>query len=544
MWSDVALIDPYGGGRVYITSYRYIGEGPIYDFTVPHWHNYCAGGLVNHNSGKSLCAFVEDARAVTGTDPYKKYPEKDGHLIIVGQNWPHIGLTIYPMLFKPGAFRIIKDLQTGEWRAWRPQDPEEAKRKKETKPAPALIPKRFIVPKGMSYRNRKERWISSVQLETGWTMHFFSSDGEIPQGFKANRIHFDEDVQHPEWVGEMQARIADHGGNLHWSAMPHAHNDALLIEIDRGETQAEEGREKPDVVVFRVGFLDNPYIGDEEKRKAVESWTAQGEDVLNMRLRGEVGKSVLMYPTFQPQVHTVRRVELPDGEVPRDWCRYMVVDPGYEVCGVLFAAVSPDDKRIIVEDELWIRQCTASKFAEAVLPKTRGKWFYSFIIDAHGGALRDIGGGRSVKPQYVEELARLGIECELTHSYFVDGCDDIPLRTNAVREALHTRPDGTRRLMVLEGACPNLERTMRRYKRKTISIGGQTVITDKPESRGNVHLCQCLEYLMARDPEYHRPKIVPNMRMTISKYLASKRKGKDGDASFIYCGPQSDIRKN
>ena len=28
--------------------------------------------------GKSLCAFVEDARAATGQDPYSKYPKENG----------------------------------------------------------------------------------------------------------------------------------------------------------------------------------------------------------------------------------------------------------------------------------------------------------------------------------------------------------------------------------------------------------------------------------------------------------------------------------
>ena len=37
-----------------------------------------------NRSGKSLCTFVEDARAVTGQDPFDKYPKKDGVLVIIG----------------------------------------------------------------------------------------------------------------------------------------------------------------------------------------------------------------------------------------------------------------------------------------------------------------------------------------------------------------------------------------------------------------------------------------------------------------------------
>ena len=60
--------------------------------------------LGGNRGGKSLAVAVEAARAVTGQDPYGKYPKADGNLAIVGRNWPHIGLVIYPILFKAGAF--------------------------------------------------------------------------------------------------------------------------------------------------------------------------------------------------------------------------------------------------------------------------------------------------------------------------------------------------------------------------------------------------------------------------------------------------------
>ena len=57
-----------------------------------------------NRSGKSLSTFVEDAWAATGTHPVEgKYPEKDGNLIIIGQNWKHVGLVIVPYLFRAGA---------------------------------------------------------------------------------------------------------------------------------------------------------------------------------------------------------------------------------------------------------------------------------------------------------------------------------------------------------------------------------------------------------------------------------------------------------
>ena len=95
-----------------------------------------------NRSGKSLCTFIEDARAACGSDPHGKYPEENGILAIIGRDWKHIGMVVYPMLFKAGAFYIIKDLKTGDWRAYDPEVDEP--RKSERKPAPPMIPPRMI----------------------------------------------------------------------------------------------------------------------------------------------------------------------------------------------------------------------------------------------------------------------------------------------------------------------------------------------------------------------------------------------------------------
>ena len=64
-------------------------------------------------------------------------------------------------------------------------------------------------------------------------------------------------------------------------------------------------------------------------------------------------ESTLMYPTFNPSVHILPREELP--AVPNDWTRYVAIDPGHAVMATLFAAVPPDEKYLLIYDELYIR---------------------------------------------------------------------------------------------------------------------------------------------------------------------------------------------
>lgn len=445
--------------------------------------------LGGNRSGKSLSTFVEDARAVTGCDPHKKYPEKDGNLVIVGRDWKHIGMVVYPMLFRAGAFKIIRDAATGNWRAFNPST--DAARVADAKPAPPLIPPRTI--KKISWLLKSARYIQSAELTNGWTIYFFSSEGEPPQGFQANRVHIDEDLSSEAWLPEMQARLADRKGCLCWSAMPHSKNDSLAGLSERADSEALSGKEKPDIVKFVLRFLDNPHIDPDEKRKNLERWAALGEDVLRMRSEGEfVTDSILCYPTFTMTVHGYDRSELPRNVIPDDWTRYATIDPGHAVTAVLFAAVPPEGGMLLVYDELYIRQCNAVIFAEKFAEKTKGQVFHAFIIDMHGGRIREIGSGRLPVELYTEQLRAKNVSSAITGHSFLAGCDDIQARMAATQTYMHIRPEGTPELRILRGACPDLEREMKRYKKKVTYLAGTYIVTDQPNTRGG---CPCLPVL-------------------------------------------------
>lgn len=488
-----------------------------------------------NRSGKSACSFVEDARAATGQDPHGKYPKEGGNLVIIGKNWQHIGMVVYPMLFKAGAFRIIRDEKTLAWRAFNPATDEA--RRKESKPAPPLIPPRLI--KDMAWTQKNAGYLNKAELTNGWTIYCFSSEGEPPQGFQADLVHIDEDINNERWVGEMQARLSDRKGRFVWSAMPWSKNDALLGLCERADRLEEAGSESPIIRKFVLRFLDNAHIDMEERRKNIERWSALGQDELRMRAEGEfTTESTLMYPSFNPAVHMLERSELPDGKVPADWTRYVAIDPGHAVMATIFAAVPPDEKFILIYDELYIRNCNALIWGEEFWKKAQDQHIHCGILDMHGGSLRDLGSGRLPHELYSEQLKKRNLKFHIGGTNFIPGSDDIPARTALVRQMLHIRGDGTTRLKFLSGACPNLVREMRRYRKKTTTVNGQVFVTDEPQTRGEVHACQTLEYLCAYEPKYHAPPKTYGPEPWWVKWQADRRRRqRDSRDPHVILGP-------
>ena len=489
-----------------------------------------------NRSGKSCGVFVELAWAATGTHPIEgKYPKEGLNIAVIGAGWRHIGMTVFPYLFKTGAFKIIQDEKTKKWRAYHPVKDKD--RKKECKPAPPLIPPRMI--KSQSWVLESANYISTCELINGTTIYFFSSDGPPPQGFQLDLVVFDEDINNENWVGEMQARIADRKGRFIWSAMPHSRNDALLGLVERAE-KAEEAGEDRFIKKFTYRFLDNPFIDDEEKSKMMERWAAIGEDEVRRRAEGEFTyDSLLVYPNFNMSIHGYDNPDPMEPAVPKDWTRYAVIDPGHSVCAVLFAAVPPDESMVLLYDELYIRGSNAAIFAESMYEKIRNDSFYAFIIDAHGGRITDLGSGKTPQQQYSEEMVRRGIRSQVTGHSFIPGSDNIQAGLQAVRMAMHIDGDGRTQLKVLRNSCPNLQRELRRYKKKTTNVGGQVIVSDEPNKRGDFHLVDCLRYLFAYEPAYHKPPVAPKDDPWWVSWKKKRDKKRGKDAGIVNLAPNS-----
>lgn len=537
--------------------------------------------IAGNQVGKSLAAFVEDCWAVTGQHPFIEYPKKNGVLVCVGLDETHIGTNIYRYLFRPGAFKIIKDPETGQWRTWRPWDNWDLEHRELAEDAPPLIPERFI--KHIAWKRAGQRIFNRVELTNGWLILAFGSKSEPAAGFQADIYHFDEDIDRVDWYSEAIARLSMRRGRILWSALPLVRNEALMSLVEEGESQERDleairDREPdaPDdrtVRIFRATIFDNPYMPEETKRENVAAWKRMGDDEYRKRALGDPNvESLLMYPAYSDQVHTAfpdraegeleifRILRERNGEPPSEWTRYLAFDPGFSVSAVEFVAVPPpalgDFK--ICYDEIYLRNIDIDVWGKQLEPKIKGWEFEEFIIDAHGGRIRSVVGGELPQRQYERRLQELGLECAKRGPRFVAGSDDVDGRVLKLRSWLSIRGGEG-----LESGYPtvlfchsrsrsrvhNLVSEIKRFKKKVVNVAGTWVPSDEGNRRVNTHAVECLEYLAAHGCPYVEPRTDLRSSTTMQRIIAARRerarirrlrKSMRGGGDFVNLGPLGD----
>jgi allantoicase len=103
---------------------------------------------------------------------------------------------------------------------------------------------------------------------------------------------------------------------------------------------------------------------------------------------------------------------------------------------------------------------------------------------------------------------------------------------------MHIRANGTTKLRVLEGALPNFQREIKRYKRQSTVVGGQSIVLDKPHPRSVSHLMDCLRYLMAADIRYHKPEEKRESAWW-EGWIAKRRRERGEESNVVYLAPSS-----
>lgn len=492
-------------------------------------HRLVRGG---NRSGKTTVAAVELARAVCGMDPFLKYPLEGGRAFCVGRNLDHIGNVMWRKLGRPGAFRIIRDLETKQWRTYRPWDPKDLERFHLTKQSPPLIPKRLI--KKIAWENKAKNIPKLVVLTNGWEINFYSSEGKPPQGSDIDIFWLDEEIVDPDWHPELSARILDRKGCGFWSATPQTGTEKLLELHERAITEREKHPDDPNARVvdeFVIILDDNPHIGDKEKKEFAEGMS---EDERKVRISGEFAiNSLRVFPEFSKAMHCVEYFQ-----IPNEWTRCAVVDPGRQVCCVLFFAVPPPSYGhfIYLYDELYIYNCDAEQFGQKMAQKAVGQTFEKFIIDMHGGRISDIGSGLNVEQQYSRALRKYRVYSSTTGSGFQWGSDDVQGGIESARSWLRVREDGSIRLKVFP-QCHNFIWEIERYRYKKEARG---YVTDRPEERGRVHAMACFRYIAMANFKYVQRHTVEKRDDVVLKALKAKIKRmnkQNGGLGMINLGP-------
>jgi len=487
----------------------------------------------SNQSGKTLSAAVEFARAVTKQDPFQKYRTIDT-AIVVGKDGKHLGHTIWEKLFKPGAFQIIRDEVTGKWRSFRPWVAEDVVRAGEASDAPPLIPERLVKWNEIAWESKRENIPSVVPLLTGCKILFFSSLGKPPQGMLAGYGWFDEEIVDQQWYPEISARLLRKGGCFVWSATPQAGTEQLYALHERAEQQEFANRQPRTVDEFVLLLDSNPHVSDANKQALAEKYTDEERAV---RIGGEFALlSYRVFPEYSMATHGVDYLQ-----IPNNWTRYASVDPGRQVCAVLFLAVPPPEENagnhVYLYDELYIQNADAEQFGQAMKRKAMGQEFHAFIIDNHAGRQTEIGSGRTIEEQYTDALRRHKVKSRTTGHGFVWGASNVQAGIEAARDWMRIRPDGTTKLRVLRHTLSSFDYEVKRYRYKRVA--GLT--TDEPETRGAVHQMANLRYLASHQPRFMKAKpgqVAKSGAVAAfqrKKYLRKKMHGEE--QGYVRLGP-------
>lgn len=455
----------------------------------------------SNRAGKTLAAAVELARAITGQDPYNKYPKTNGVFFIFGLDERHIGNTIYKKVFRAGAFKMVKDPVTNVWRAFSPV--ADAALAHLAKPAPPLVPQRFI--KNIAWREKKAHVPKIISMVNGWEIHFFSSLAELPQGQDIDGWWIDEEVRRETVIEELLPRCADRRGRGWWSATPQVASTQLYDLHDRANsgsslTANSAISEDGDVIEVHCHIVDNPHIEQAEKERLYRGWN---EDQRKVRWDGKFAfSSFLVYPEFSLSVHAWPQNE--GWQVPHEWSKFFVVDPGRQRCAVLFVAKPPPyiGNFYVAYDELYIKDCDADRFGRGVAEKSHERVYDLAIIDSHAGRISEMGSGRNIEEQYRQALIRHKVQFR-NGPAFIWGADDVDAGIQAVREWLRIGSAGQPSFFLHLARCPNLKWEFERYRFKADPV--HKVPTDVPIKKYD-HLLDCLRYAAMRSPSWRKPK--------------------------------------
>lgn len=470
---------------------------------------------------------------------------------LIGLQLNHIGQTLYPKLFEPGAFKLIRD-ESGVTRAFDPRREYDRAYKEKAFPAPPLIPPREI--KSISWYYKAERQFSTVVLANGSRLCAYASTADVKQGDQVDRIHIDEAIDNPHHYHEWLQRVAPVQGEIEWSTWPTMNPNSALLNLYE-LCQREAGNPDPIARMFRFSQTANIYLPDDIRAYIQDDQYNQFE--LKARREGVfVSDNSLVYHEFSLSDHTLRddyldvsgktlqdvseenpvwATYLKSGSVPEDWTRYLILDPGTTHPAVLMVAVPPpaiagDGPYLFCYREIYPGRMDAHGIAKLVAQSTAGEPpFEAMVIDYRAGRQTSLGAAKNVAETYADAFASHNVRSRRTGSHFAWASDNVEARIHQVHYYLGRDMLGRTRLTILTNHCPNLIRQMRSYRkhvdRKTFDV------SERPVRKQQCDLVVCLEYAASASLRYVRPRVGDATYEEEWAEIFGRRKG------YVNCGP-------
>jgi hypothetical protein len=426
-----------------------------------------------------------------GKHPY--YPGKKSGLrmLAVAYDGDQLGRVMWHKLTAPGPFQMIKDSETGMWRAIRsdPADPTKVEkldmdRKAEWRPAPPLLPARYI--REIAWEDKKQGIPKYVRLINGTEIMFRVSGGQPIKGVDLDLAWFDEELDNIAWYSETMARLIDRSGILIWSATPQAGTQELL-ELHEKFLNGDDT-----VFAVHIHIEKNPYIPEEGKKQFLASLVS--EDEISIRYHGAfaiAGRKV--YPEFTILGHHGTDTQHP----PNDWTRYLALDPGFDTACVVCCAVSPDQSEVIVHKAIYMKKHNAKQCAERIAKELKNEPMYSaFIIDQRMGRQTDIQSGNRYLHHFIDAFKDAGLVSRKTGNSFYYSCDVVETREGFLKRWMQQNKEGVAKMHLSRGAL-GIDRLCQDIKS---SFYDKTRANKRTNRK--LHGLDCLEYLAAFDPEH------------------------------------------
>ena len=543
-------------------------------------------------SGKSVAAICEFASRVLGIpiigpdgNPLPlRYPsptpDSPRQYWIIGWDTTHAG-TIHRLLFQPGmggTMRCIPDEETGEWRLWNRSNPRDVERQSESSLTEPVIPARFLKDgdpeAAFSWSEKKTCEFHSFQLENGALVFYWPSSARSPkQGEAVSGILIDEDIQFSGHLKEWQDRLTDMKGWFMWSVWPHIENDALNGLADRATLELDN--EKPQIRFHQLIMSRNPFLEQESIEQALGRMG--NEEEVARRDRGEMDRGTFLMYDFNRSHHLLylpgeslvgnpaegsprfvieSELSRMNGVLPREWTRYLAIDPSNTRTAVMSMVVPPPEYNgvylgplVIVEWEMVVRKYSAHMLATALQPLMVGRHYEAFIMDQQIGRQTNVGRDNTVFAIYEEAFRKKGLRSRQTISWFIPGCNVPTTRFQCVRQLLLIQDTGIPMLLLVAAKTPYAQSEFSRYRKKKVKAATGDILSDGPANAIDFDCMAAIEYggthllpLLQTGQAYQEPEVYGSKTTPLLERVAGIKKAqRDSQSDHVHLGPGSGV---